>query len=335
MDATIVIPTYNRAPLLGQTLRSLAAMRVEPGCRWEIVLVDNNSTDNTRLVVAKAADDFPVPLRYVFEPRQGRSNAVNRGIAESAAPLVFFTDDDVRVSEEWLAAGLRAFAERPEIAYLGGPVRPIWEAPRPRWLDEARGDLWGSIAILDYGPAPFVFEEQRKVPVGANMAVRRALIDRIGGCRPDLGRTKGRLLMGQEIPELLARARAAGARGLYVPAMSVDHHVPATRLRKSYFRRWWFGKGVSRAVLDRIQPVTELGLALTEVPHIAGIPRFIFGSALRNAGGFARYLVAADPAGRFRHEARLCFLAGYAWGRLRERGTGTPPPAGVIARSSS
>src|SRR6185295_12354154 len=117
-----------------------------------------------------------------------------------------------------------------------------WETSCPPWLDQTRADLWGTLAILDYGAEPFAFEERRRVPLGANMAVRRSLVERIGAFSARLGRTARRLL-GQEVPEFLARARAAGARGLYQPDMIVDHHVPASRLTKSYFRRWWFGKG--------------------------------------------------------------------------------------------
>jgi hypothetical protein len=198
----------------------------------------------------------------------------------------------------------------PSIDYTGGPVRPIWEAPCPAWLDLERPDLWGTLAILDYGPEPFVFEDRRRVPLGANMAVRRALIDRVGGFDPELGR-KGDSLLGQEQAEFFCRSRAAGARGLYVPAMGLQHHVPAKRLTKDYFRRWWYWKGVSKARLERRHPITELGIDLRQAPTVAGVPRFMIGSALRDAVAWMGAGLSRDALERMRREARLCYFAGY------------------------
>lgn len=328
LDATVLIATYNRAPLLDETLASLARMRVGSGCRWEVIAVDNNSSDDTRAVVERRVPGFPVPLRYLFEGRQGRSSALNTGIAAANGTVLAFTDDDVRVAEGWLAAACTALGDETGAGYAGGPVRPIWEVPPPRWLDLNRGDLWGTIAIQDHGAEPFVYEERVKVPLGANMAVRREVFDRIGVFRPDLGRTGGRLVLGQEVPELLLRARAAGIRGLYLPAMTVDHHIPARRLTPAYFRQWWFGKGVSRAALDRMQPVTEGGVDLRRTPHLIRLPRFMYGTLARDLTGLLRESLAGRPAQAFRHQMMICFFAGYAWARWRERGgAGVPRPA--------
>src|SRR5207248_5317763 len=160
----------------------------------------------------------------------------------TGAPIVAFADDDVRFCEGWLTSIVDALDANPHVSYVGGPVDPIWERPQPDWFDRTGTILWGTLAILDYGAEPFVFEERRRVPLGANMAVRRTLIERIGGFDPRLGRT-GRSLLGQEQAEFFCRSRAAGARGRYVPEMVLYHHVPASRLNKSYFRRWWFWEG--------------------------------------------------------------------------------------------
>src|SRR5687767_13611834 len=163
-DATILIATYNRATLLGETLDSLRRLKVSPGRQWEILVVDNNSTDGTRAVVERHAADFPVPLRYLFEARQGRSSALNAGIAASDGEVIAMTDDDVIVDERWLDAacdvllGGRRAEDGGAIAYAGGPVEPIWEIDPPAWLDLTRGDLWGTIAIQDHGDRAFVYE---------------------------------------------------------------------------------------------------------------------------------------------------------------------------------
>lgn len=314
-DVTVLVCTWNRATLLAETLGSLARMQIPANLRWDVVVVDNNSTDDTRAVVERCSRSFPAPLGYVFEPRQGKSSAMNAGIRITTAPIVAFADDDVRVSTEWLASACAAFRAHPEIGYAGGPVDPIWEAPCPPWFAATGTILWGTLAILDYGSEPFVFEERRKIPLGANFALRRALAERVGDFDPLLGRTSARTLLGQELPEFFARARAIGARGRYVPAMRVEHHVPARRLQPDYFRRWWYGKGISRARMEAMHPVTELGLDLRRVATVAGIPRFLFGSAVRDAARWVSAAARGDRGGRFAAETQLC----YFFGQLRER----------------
>lgn len=311
-QASIVIPTFNRAALLGATLERIASLRPRLAS-WDVVVVDNNSTDATRDVVESMARHYPVDLRYLFEGTQGRSHALNAGIAATTAPVIIFTDDDVIVGDGWVDAAAAPLLDDSDVAYTGGPVRPIWEKPRPPWLSGEKTDLWGTIAILDYGPDRFVFEERKRVPLGANMAVRRSLIQRIGGFSGRLGRTSGRQLLGQEVPEFLGRARAAGMRGVYVPEMAVDHHVPAGRLTKGYFRRWWFGKGLSRARLETLQPINELGDDLAKAMRLCGIPLFMVRLAALDAWSWT---VSTDPAEKFRREAMLCFFAGYVRARL-------------------
>jgi hypothetical protein len=318
--ATVLVCTYNRADLLAETLDRLALSRTS--FPWNVIVVDNNSTDQTCSIVASRVASYPVKLIYLFEPRQGKSNALNTGLAATDAEIVIFTDDDVRVSEEWVEMSCRAMLDDPAIDYTGGPVLPIWEQPRPPWLDEHRSDLWGTLAILDYGPQPFIFEDRRRVPLGANMAVRRRLIDRIGGFDPKLGRT-GKSLLGQEQAEFFCRSRAIGARGQYVPAMSLEHHVPARRLTREYFRKWWYWKGVSRSRLEQRHTVTELGVDLSAVPRIGGVPRFMFGTAARDAIGWLWALVTLDRTERMRRQMMLSYFAGYVMGTRSYRTANT------------
>jgi glucosyl-dolichyl phosphate glucuronosyltransferase len=329
LDATVLICTYNRASLLGETLDAIA--RTRTAIAWDVVVVDNNCTDDTRSVVESRQAHYPVPLRYVVEPRQGNSFALNTGIAATRATIVAFTDDDVRVTEQWLQEGCAPMLSNPAIDYTGGPVRPIWDAPPPAWVDQTRSDLWGTLAILDYGPTSFVFEEGRRVPLGANMAVRRTLFDRVGNFDTNLGRV-GNSLRGQAQAEFFCRSRSARAHGLYVPGMAVEHHVPAPRLTRSYFRRWWFMKGVGRHHLEEIHATTELGVDLSQVPKIAGIPRYMYGSAVRDVAGYLRARATRDLQGAVRHEMMLCYFAGYARGCLSSDG---PPRSGECVATAS
>jgi glycosyltransferase involved in cell wall biosynthesis len=314
----VLIATYNRAALLGETLDILAASRTRDGRRWEVVVVDNNSTDDTAAVVRRRQARYPVPLTYVTESVQGRSAALNTATGVTPASLLLFTDDDVRVDPGWLEAGATALEAGAD--YVGGPVSPIWETAPPSWLELTRSDLWGTVAILDYGREAFCFEDRRLVPLGANMGFCRTLLERAGGgFRADLGRTNSRRPLGQEVPELLARARAAGLRGVYVPAMRVQHHIPATRLTRSYFRRWWSGKGYSKATLEASQPLTELGLDLRSVPHIVGVPRFMLSDALRDVGAFVVASVSGNRAEQARREMRLAYFVGFFRARALAR----------------
>ncbi len=336
LDATVLIATYNRAALLDETLQSIARLR-SARRTWEAIVVDNNSRDNTRQVVERHASAFPVPLRYLLETRQGRSSALNAGIAVAAGTVIAMTDDDVRVDAGWLDAACDAIDDNadPTIRYAGGPVDPMWETPPPPWLDLTRGDLWGTIAIQDHGSEPFVYETARRVPLGANMAAHRSLFDRVGGFRADLGRTSGATPLGQEVPEWLMRVRAAGYRGAYVPAMRVRHHVPAARLTRSYFRRWWYGKGVSRSALERFQPVTELGVDLRRTPHLLDVPRYMFGTAARDVLAWLRARVAGDTTAAFRREMMLAYFAGYFRARQKRPVSGprtqSAPAGGRLA----
>src|SRR5262249_49426780 len=131
MKFSIIIATYNRAGDLADTLDSLAGLQTPHA--WEVIVVDNNSPDRTRAVVERAAARFPVPRTYAFEPVQGGSAALNHGLRLAAGEIIATTDDDVRVSADWLTAierGLEAHA----CDYVGGRVLPLWGAPRPAWI---------------------------------------------------------------------------------------------------------------------------------------------------------------------------------------------------------
>jgi glucosyl-dolichyl phosphate glucuronosyltransferase len=319
LSATVLICTYNRADRLREMLMSLRDTRSIRS--WDVVVVDNNSSDHTREVVESLATAYPVPLFYVFEARQGKSHALNTGVDHSCGEVLVFTDDDVLVGPEWVDASCDILDADDGMDYSGGPVRPIWGATPPAWLDQSRGDLWGTLAILDYGIEGFVFEERKRVPLGANMAVRRRLIERIGGFHPELGR-RGRSLLGQEQAEFFARARNSGARGGYVPKMEVRHHVPEARLTKQYFRRWWYWKGVSRARVDAMHQRTELGLDLRSVPYLAQVPRFIWGLFPRSIVGWMRAILCRRPLDATREQMRFAYAAGYVracWSRDSRR----------------
>ena len=317
--ATVLICTFNRSAMLRETLESLARMDDVAG-GWDVLVVDNNSTDGTRDVVASLAGSFPVTLRYLSEPRQGKSHALNTGIAATPSDIIAFTDDDVVVEKRWLAEAIKPLVARSDVDYTGGPVRAIWGTTPPSWLPTTNSNLWGTIAALDYGEEPFIFEERRWIPIGANMAVRRSVFARAGVFNPSLGRI-GNSLLGQEQSEFFYRTRHLGIRGLYVPEMELHHHVPAARLTRRYFRRWWYWKGISRARLHTIHPETELGLDLRNVRRIKGVPRFALGEVFGRVRKLCTSVLRRDHLRIAEEEMMLMYSVGYVLESWRTKKT--------------
>ncbi len=318
MKYSIVIATYKRAADLRETLASLAGL--QPDGPWEVVVVDNNSPDNTREVVERAARAFPVELRYLFEREQGRSPALNAGIRAARGEIVVTTDDDVRVPADWLNRAAEGL-EQLRCDYVGGRVLPIWGGPRPAWLPNRSGKQWAVIALLDYGTRPIEFGA--RVPLGVNMAFRRRAFDTAGLFDPNTGRKAGTLL-GQEVREWCIRARAAGVRGFYIPDMWLEHIIPADRLCKAYFRRWFYWRGISRAMLYEragldMEAPERTTLDFSKVPHIAGVPRYLYRKALSSAASWLGATLQRDAVAAFDHEVWLWFFAGIVKQRWTDR----------------
>jgi glucosyl-dolichyl phosphate glucuronosyltransferase len=323
--------------MLRETLESLARMDDVAG-GWDVLVVDNNSTDGTRDVVASLAGSFPVTLRYLREPRQGKSHALNTGIAATPSDIIAFTDDDVVVAKRWLAEAIKPLVDRSDVDYTGGPVRAIWGTTPPSWLPTTNSNLWGTIAVLDYGEEPFVFEERRCIPIGANMAVRRSVFARAGVFNPSFGRI-GNSLLGQEQSEFFYRTRRLRIRGVYVPAMELHHHVPGTRLTRRYFRRWWYWKGISRARLHTIHPETEVGLDLRHVRRINGVPRFAFGEVFGHVRRLCTSVLRRDRLRIAEEEMMLMYSVAYvleSWRgkKATARGAVVDAPGGRDSRQA-
>ena len=309
MTFSVVIATFNRAADLRATLESLAGL--QPRRDWEVIVVDNNSTDETKAVVAAAAETFPAPLRYLFEREQGRSPALNAGIRLARGEIIATTDDDVRVEPDWLDRAAEGL-ENLQCDYVGGRVLPIWGAARPAWLPDRGGKHWAVIALLDYGAEPIEFGA--RVPLGVNMAFRRQAFERAGLLDPHTGRKAGTLL-GQEVREWCIRARAAGLRGFYLPDLVVRHVIPASRLNKAYFRRWFYWRGISRAMLYEkagldMEAPEQTTLDFRTVPHVLGVPRYLYRKALASIAACVRARVRRDAVAAFEHELWVWFFAG-------------------------
>lgn len=246
MDVTVIVCTYNRAASLRHTLEALGAQQVPSGLDWEVVLVDNNSGDETASVMQEFASRAPVPVTALFEGRQGVSWGRNAGIAQAKGEVIAFTDDDVRPASDWVAVVWTAMRES-GADVLGGRILPEWLGPVPAWLERDRW-LYGYLALMDHErPERLVREVGIPQVWGANMAFRRAVLDKIGLFDVTLGRVGGRLQSGEDA-NIVTRALAAGAHVLYDPRLIVWHRVPEERTRRSYFRRWHFDGAAGTAL---------------------------------------------------------------------------------------
>lgn len=252
-EISVVVCTRNRAAQLEQFLTSMAALKVPAGLMWEVVVVDNGSTDNTAEVVEQFADRLPV--RRAFEPEAGLSNARNRGVAEARGAYICWTDDDVELDDGWLAAYAAAFKRHPEADLFGGRILPVLEDPTPEWFGRLahRWPLTPLLAERNFGdqPQPLDFAAGR-IPWGANYAVRTS-VQRRHAYDPKLGVSPLQKRLGEEA-EVIFRIMSAGGAGWWVPGATVHHIIPAKRQSLAYLREYYFASGETIAYLAHAYP---------------------------------------------------------------------------------
>jgi glucosyl-dolichyl phosphate glucuronosyltransferase len=243
---TTILCTYNRARSLAATLESLAASELPASVSWEVLVVDNNSTDQTRELVQDFCRRYPGRFRYLFEAKPGKSYALNAGIAGSLGDVLAFVDDDVIVDTRWLQ---NITADLTTGAWIGtaGRVLPAQMVALPSWLPQEGADpfKWDPLAVLcarfDLGNYP-VEVDLNRAPYGANMAFRKCAFEKYGGFRLDLGPRPGSQIRGEDV-ELGQRLILAGERLRYEPSAIVYHPIPEGRIEKAFFLSWWFDFG--------------------------------------------------------------------------------------------
>ena len=327
-SASVLICTYNRETLLRATLAAFRELVLPEQCSVELIVVDNNSSDHTAAVVAEAADASPITVRYLHEGRQGKSFALNAGLAHAHGDIVALTDDDVIPARDWLARIVGAFRAH-EVTFVFGRVLPNWErTPPPELLTPAAQDIWGPLAIVDYGPHTAEYRAEhtgQRLPIGANLAFARHAILAAGGWRTDLGKVDNTLISGEDHEIFLRLRRMNLYAGLYDPEILVKHYVPASRLTRAYFRRWFLWHGKTHAImLDEL----FLDLDMSRVPRIAGVPRFLYRQGLAQIARYLRSLVRGDALGVLIEELRTLQYLGL-YGECWRRAWRASRPASV------
>jgi glucosyl-dolichyl phosphate glucuronosyltransferase len=294
MKITVILCTYNRCKSLAKALESAAALRLSETDEWEVLVVDNNSSDKTREVVEDFCCRYPGHFRYLLEPGQGKSRALNAGIREAHGDVLAFMDDDVTVEPTWLQ-NLTACLHDSNWAGAGGRILPERTFTPPRWLSADSTQESGPFAFFDLGPQAIELTEP---PVGTNMAFRKDLFEKYGGFRTDLGPNPDSQIRGEDT-EFGARLLAAGERLRYEPSARVYHGVPANRLKKEYFLAWWFDKASA--------DIRAFGLPSDTKWCLAGIPLVLF---RRLTVWTLRWLGTGEPCRRFSCKLKVWIVAG-------------------------
>jgi GT2 family glycosyltransferase len=244
---TVAVITYNRSRQLRQALAGMLRQDY-PADRWELLVIDNNSTDDTRDVIASFVTTMPAPRRIV-ETRQGLDHGRNRAIEEAKGDLIVLVDDDILVEPDWLAQLIAPFSSESahRIGVVGGEVVPVFPDGLPAWLEGSHRPLGFR---SDPGPLP-----SNQAPMGANFAFPKWVFVRFGAFDTRLDRQGARLFGGGD-SEMIRRLRTVGLEAWFVPGAKVLHQIPAERLTLGYSLRHAFDSARSR-VVDQIRVLSD------------------------------------------------------------------------------
>jgi glycosyltransferase involved in cell wall biosynthesis len=242
-----IICTYNREKFLIELFASIEKQTIDPN-RFEVVIVDNNSTDGTKELSKHFAKNNPhLNVRYLFEPNQGLSFARNKGVAESKGKWVTFLDDDATLTPSFLEIVLDYFEKQPNVACIGGKILLDYETnPPPNWVSKY---IVGMFGYFNPSNREFVFRKN-SFPRGSNMSFCKSVFDTVGGFNTKLGRSGGNMV-GSEEKEFFARFLANGFSATYLPQAVVYHAVPDERLEIKNVLKHARGIGYSEAIMAK------------------------------------------------------------------------------------
>ncbi|MEE4236717.1 MAG: glycosyltransferase [Anderseniella sp.] len=315
MDFSVIVCTYNRANNLPRCLGALARQNGTENMDWEVLVVDNNSSDGTQAMVERLAQELPITIRYARETQQGLNYARNTGIRESKGTYFSYVDDDIEVSPDWLASLYRNFIANDADA-VGGRIHLDPSITLPKWIQDV--ETKGFLGFQDFGDEAFRMDGKRRYPYGGNMAFNRRVVERIGYFNPLLGRKgegkkRSELFKGAETDYFHRLADSGEVRIFYEPNAIVYHQVQPFQLEKKYFRTIHSNAGYQRAYYDD-----------KEFPHtIFGVPRYLYPMLLSNVGEYLRQLILKGPDTAFRQQMTVGHMIGTMLGyhRRPQRGS--------------
>lgn len=298
-DISVLVCTYNRCADLREMLETALEQETDGEFSYEVLVVDNNSTDQTRRVVEEFVAGGHDNLRYLFEGRQGKSYALNTGLGAARGRLYVVGDDDFILPPDWLKKIFTAFRAHPEVSVVSGKVLPLWQADAPAWLTPRH---WSAIAMADYGDEEFYADERNQICLLA-CAFRRADVLAVGGYRVGLSVTGGQI-GGVEDLDILQRLWRAGYKAVYQPHIFFWHKVEPQRMTKQYHRRWHEGHGRFYAALRDER-------AERSAARLFDVPAYLYRQAAADAFGWLKCVLLGRAEESFAHEAQLCFFRGF------------------------
>ena len=309
-EISVVITTYNRADLLPAALQGVLAQETG-GMRYEVIVVDNNSSDNTREVVESLRAQGNPVLRYVFEPRQGVSQGRNAGVAAARAGIIAFTDDDVVPAPGWLLQIKRSFEENKNVDFVGGKILPEWQSPPPSWLTT---DHWWPLALLDRGDQPFYVNAANPLCLPtANASFRAEALSRIGPFSEQFST--------REDHELLLRLCQAGYQGLYEPRLVVMAKVQPERMRKSYHHQWNKATGKFNSMMrlgEIMGPDGSINPEARNALRLFDVPAYMYREFISQSFGWLKQSIHGNESTKLQCENRLYYLCGYVSTRYEQ-----------------
>lgn len=240
IDLSLVVCTYNRASMLDDLLSSFHSNLEFSGLNFELLVIDNHSSDNTRDIALKWENVPEMKLHYIFEPQQGSSNSRNRGISVAGGEWIWFVDDDIYFDANWLAGIANAIQLFPEASAIAGRILLDFENEAPAWLPDMAMNYYG---LTRFGESSRLLGEN-EYPVSANAGFRRKIFGDIGNFRTDLGRKYGSLISWEET-ELTMRIKQSGGRIAYSHEALVHHRITRDRLTRRWLYRRVFADGIS------------------------------------------------------------------------------------------
>lgn len=237
---SVIVCTFNRVKYIVECLLHLAKQTLDND-KYEVLVINNNSSDNTDPVVQDFIKKYPdTNFKYFIEKNQGHTFARNRGIFESNGEIVSFIDDDAFVSNDFCISILSFFEKRKDVSALGGRIIPVYEVKEPKWMSNY---LLPLVAALDKGDTEMAFKGS-SFPIGANMAFIKTVFEKYGIFDVELGRRGGGLEGGDE-KEMFFRLKKGHEKIYYVPQISVRHIIPEFRVERSYIKGLALGVGTS------------------------------------------------------------------------------------------
>ena len=291
MNISVILCSFNRCECLAKALASVACLNLPEHVGWEVLVVDNNSTDGTREVVQDYCRRYPSHFRYLLEHHPGKSHALNAGIREARGEVIAFIDDDVIVEPAWLH-NLTSSLQSGHWAGAGGRILPQGSFAAPPWIPLQDRYALAPLAVFNPGLTAGSLGEP---PFGANMAYKRRVFEQYGGFRTDLGPGAGAgRPQKSEDSEFGHRLLEAGEQLRYEPSATVYHAIPEFRLKMRYFLGWWFDK--ARA------DVRAFGVPSGTRWRVAGVPSYL---VLKLARSTVQWLFTAEPRRRFGAKIRV------------------------------